>query len=105
MANVNKETIKNLTKLSRIQCSEEEQESLLKDLKNILTYIELLQEVDTQNVRPCNQVLDDLASVMREDEIGSTLPREEFLANAPSHTGGMIKVPVIFKQQSDSEPN
>lgn len=98
MANVDKETINNLTKLSRIQCSEEEREGLLNDLKNILNYIELLQEADTQDVPPCNQVLEDLVNVMREDQVGPTLPREIFLANAPSQIGGMIKVPTVIKQ-------
>lgn len=99
MANLDKETIKKLTQLCRIDCTEEEQEALLKDLKQILGYIEQLQQIDTENVPPCNQVLEDMANVMREDEVGKVLDREFFLANAPSHIGGMIRVPPIIKQQ------
>jgi len=98
MANLNKETIKQLTRLCRIDCSEEEQESLLGDLKKILAYIELLQEVNTDQVPPCYHVLDSPGNVMREDEIGPVLDRNEFLANAPQHTAGMIRVPPIMKQ-------
>lgn len=98
MPNVDEETLKNLTKLSRIRCSEEEEGALLKDLKNILNYVEQMQEVDTQHVPPCYQVLDDMANVMREDKAGPSLPREIFLANAPSQIGGMIKVPTVIKQ-------
>lgn len=98
MANLDKETIKKLSKLSRIDCSEEEQESLLNDLKKIINYIEQLNEVDTEHVQPCNHVLDDIVNVTREDVVEDILPREIFIANAPSHVGGMIKVPTVIKQ-------
>lgn len=98
MAKLDKETIKQLSQLCRIDCTEEEQESILKDLQGILAYIEQLQEIDTNEVQPCNQVLDDMYNVMREDEIGEVLKREVFLANAPSHIAGMIRVPRVIKQ-------
>jgi aspartyl-tRNA(Asn)/glutamyl-tRNA(Gln) amidotransferase subunit C len=98
MAKLDKETIKKLTRLCRIDCTEEEQESLLKDLEKILSYIEQLQEVNTDNVPPCNHVLENMANVTREDVVGDVLNREAFLANAPSHIGGLIRVPPVFKQ-------
>lgn len=98
MAKLDKETIEQLTHLCRIDCTEEEQESLLNDLRKVLTYFEQLQEIDTENVQPCNHVLENMMNVMREDEIGECLDRETFLANAPSHIGGMIRVPPVIKQ-------
>ncbi len=97
MSKPNKDTIKNLTQLSRIDCSEEEQEAILKDLQNILEYFRLLEEVDTSQVAPCNHVLEDMGNVFREDVVGNVLPREKFLANVPSQIGGMIKVPPVIK--------
>lgn len=98
MVKLDKETIKQLTRLCRIDCTEEEQEALLKDLKKILDYFELLEQVDTEDVPPCNHVLENMTNVMREDIIGQVLDREVFLANAPSHIGGMIRVPPVIKQ-------
>ncbi len=97
MANLDKETIKNLTALCRIDCSEEEQLNLLDDLKKIIDYINQLDEVDTDHVEPCYHVLDNVVNVAREDTIGETMPRETFLALAPSHAGGLIKVPPVIK--------
>ena len=97
MAELDKKTIEALTKLSRIGCSEQEQEALFKDLKSILDYISQLQEINTDNIPPCNQVLEGMANVMREDKVGPTMPREAFLGNAPSHVGGMIRVPPVIK--------
>ena len=98
MANLDKETIKYLSELCRIECTDEEQASLLEDLGSILGYIDQLNEIDTENVPPCNHVLADMANVMREDVVGETLPRETFLENAPSQVGGLIRVPPVIKQ-------
>jgi aspartyl-tRNA(Asn)/glutamyl-tRNA(Gln) amidotransferase subunit C len=98
MATLDKETIKQLTALCRIDCTEEEQLSLLEDLKKVLSYIEQLQQIDTEDVPPCNHILETMSNVMREDCVGDVLNREEFLANAPAHVGGMIRVPPVIKQ-------
>lgn len=86
-----------LTKLCHIDCDDAEKKKLLSSLQGVLKYVELLQEVDTEGVKDFNHILETLQNVSREDKIGETLPREEFLANAPDHVGGMIKVPPILK--------
>lgn len=98
MAKLTKESIKQLSELCRIHCTDEEQESLYKDLENILEYFNLLQEIDTQDVAPCHRVLEDTENRTRPDEVKKTMPRDVFLANAPSHTGGFIKVPTVIKK-------
>lgn len=100
MAHLNKKTIEQLTKLSRIGCTEEEQERILLDLGKILAYVEQLHEVNTDNVAPCSHVLEGMYNVMRDDVVGPTMPREVFLANAPSHTGGLVRVPPVIKQNN-----
>ncbi len=97
MVKLDKQTIQDLTRLCRIDCTEEEQESLLKDLEKILKHIEQLENINTDNVPVCNHILEGMANVMREDRVGEVLNREVFLANAPSHVGGMIRVPPVIK--------
>lgn len=98
MANIDKDTIKYLSNLCRIECNEEEEQSLLIDLKKIISYVEQLNDFDATDVLPCNHVLDDISTSMRDDVVKNTLSREDFLANAPSHAGGLIKVPTVIKQ-------
>ncbi len=98
MADLDKKTIQKLTRLCRIDCSEEEQEALLVDLKKILGYMDLLQEINTDDVQPCNHVLEEIVNVMRADVVGEKLDRDTFLSNAPSQIGGMVRVPPIIKQ-------
>lgn len=100
MSQLTEETIKKLTELSRIDCSPEEQASILKDLESIIGYMTLLNELDTSDVLPCNYVIPRNTNVTRKDVIGETLPRSKFLENAPSHTGGMIRVPPVIKSNS-----
>jgi aspartyl-tRNA(Asn)/glutamyl-tRNA(Gln) amidotransferase subunit C len=99
MAKLDKENIKTLSKLCRIKCNEEEQAALLENMQKILAYVEQLQEINTENVKPLNHVLVDVANVMREDVVGETLPREVFLKNAPDKISGLIRVPPVIKKQ------
>ena len=97
MANFNETELVKLTHLCRIECTEEEKKALHQHLARVLDYIEQLKEVDTEGVEPCYSVLETLTNVMREDEIKESLSRDPFLANAPAHVGGMIRVPPVIK--------
>lgn len=99
MAKFDKETVKNLMLLSRIECTEEQQEALVNDLKKVIEYFEQLNEINTENVPPCNHVLAHMNNVTREDIACRTLSREDFLSNTPAQIGGMVKVPTVIKQQ------
>ncbi len=102
MSDLNKKTVHYLADLSRIHCTEEEEEQILEKLKKIVDYVELLQEVDTENVPPCTNVHQEMHNVMRKDEVVSDriLPRERLLDNAPDKISGMIKVPPVIKKSS-----
>lgn len=99
MAKLNEESIKTLSKLCRIKCTEEEQAKLLVDMQKIVNYVEQLHEINTENVKPLNHVLAEVANVEREDVVGATLSREEFLKNAPDKISGLIRVPPVIKKQ------
>ena len=93
MPHIDKTMIRSLTRLSRIACTEAEEEALLIDLQKISQHLEQLQEINTENVAPCLQVLEGLVNITRKDEVQETLSREVFLANVPSHVDGLIRIP------------
>ncbi len=97
MAEFDEAELDKLAKLCRIECTEQEKKTLHTQISGVLEYSQQLNEVDTEGVEPCYRVLEALTSVMREDEVGELLSREAFLANAPAHVGGMIRVPPIIK--------
>jgi aspartyl-tRNA(Asn)/glutamyl-tRNA(Gln) amidotransferase subunit C len=92
------EEVQKVARLARIRLSPEEQERMRSQLSNILSYIELLQEVDVSGVVPTAQVT-DLTSVLRPDELRPSLPREQVLANAPDQREGMFRVKAVFEDE------
>lgn len=96
MEMIDRDVVKKLAALSRIKCTDEEESSLLIDLQHTLERFEELEQIDTENVPTCYTVLEGLVNVMREDAIGDTLEREQFLKNCPS-IGGMVRVPPVLK--------
>jgi aspartyl-tRNA(Asn)/glutamyl-tRNA(Gln) amidotransferase subunit C len=97
MAEINEEELTKLAKLSQIACTEEEKKKLLNKLRSVVDYVEQLQSIDTEGVDPCYNVLETQRNLMRDDIPGEILSRELFLSNAPSHVGGMIRVPPVIK--------
>lgn len=96
---MNEEEFTKLSKLCRIACTEDEKKQFLTTLSSVLAYMEQLKEIETEGIPPCNTVLETVSNIMREDEVGDLLSRDLFLANAPSHVGGMIRVPPVLKQE------
>ena len=66
----------------------------------IIDYIEQLKEIDTEDVPPCNHVLENMVNITREDDVGETMPRETFLSNAPSQVSGFMRVTTVIKHES-----
>jgi aspartyl-tRNA(Asn)/glutamyl-tRNA(Gln) amidotransferase subunit C len=94
---INEEEFIKLTQLCRISCTEEEKANFLQSLSQILDYVDLLNDVDTGATPACNTVLETLDTVVRDDTPEEALSRDLFLANAPAHTGGMVRVPPVLK--------
>ena len=97
MSNLEKESLVNLAKLCRINCSDKELEMLLNNLQPILKYIDQLKEIDTENTPVCDHIGEKIETFTREDAVTTSLDRTTFLENSPSHVGGMIRVPTVIK--------
>lgn len=89
--------IEKLIKLCRIECSDQEKKDLQKHLSDMLSHVKELDEVDVSGVEPCYRIWEAQTNVMREDLVGELLSRDLFLANAPLHVGGLIRVPPVIK--------
>ncbi len=81
-----------LEKLGRIQLTPEQENATEKDLQKILSYIETLNELDTQGVEPLSHSF-PVTNVFHEDEVMPSMDRESLLANAPNQKDGCFQVP------------
>ena len=93
---ITKEQIQHIAVLSRLNLSEEEKDLFGSQLSSILDYMDQLNELDTRETEPTSHVL-SLSNVMRDDILASSLPREEALKNAPSHSENFYRVPRIIE--------
>ena len=82
--------------LGRLKLSADELDRMTVQLTRILEYVEILNEVDTENVEPMAHAI-ELLDVFREDVPGTSLTRAEALANAPKTDGRCFLVPQILE--------
>ncbi len=99
MSNFTEEQVKELSKLARIDLTEEETHEIAHDLKMVLDYGELLHEVDVSNLSPRSHLEPQGLATLREDFPQEQIEREAFLSNAPEQVGGMIRVPPIITNE------
>lgn len=84
--------------LSRLSLTDTELDTFTHQLQDILEYIEMLEEVDTENTEPMVHAIEQ-QNVFREDEIADSLPRDEALKNAPATDGSYFLVPPILETE------
>ncbi len=101
MSEVTDELIENLAKLSRIALTKEDRALLFNDMKRVIGFIDLLNEVSVKEEQKAHShVYQEHGHHLREDRPKDLLPRDLFLKNAPDQIGGMIRVPpVILKDE------
>lgn len=96
MSTITNDDVQNLAQLSNIQLSTEEASALTADIENILTYVDMLGELDTSGVEPTYQV-NDLKNVFRDDTVDQTgVSRADLLAIAPESIDNQVKVPKVL---------
>ena len=85
-----------LASLSNLSLTDDEVESLGKDLQGIIKYISQLDELDTENVEPIYQVF-EMENVWRDDEVvDQGVSREELLALSEKSRDNQIEVPKVL---------
>jgi aspartyl-tRNA(Asn)/glutamyl-tRNA(Gln) amidotransferase subunit C len=94
---IDDQIIDKISRLAYLEFGEEEKEKIRQDLEQILTFVEKLRELNTENVEPL-VYLSDKTDVLREDRMIPTLSTEEALLNAPEKSGRFFKVPKVIRK-------
>jgi aspartyl-tRNA(Asn)/glutamyl-tRNA(Gln) amidotransferase subunit C len=93
---VTKEDLQNVAVLSRLAIPADQEDKYIDQMDKILTYMDNLSELDTENVKPTTYAL-PMQNVFRKDEVKASLDREAALANAPLKEDGYFKVPKVLE--------
>ena len=91
-----KNSLLKLGKLSKIKIDDNKLSSLSKDLGSILNFIDRLQSLDTEEVDPTSNSLDQ-SLVMREDIAIDKNSANEILENAPEKELDFFSVPKVIE--------
>ena len=89
-------TVRKVARLARIAEPEERLASLAEELNGIITWIEQLNEVDTDGVEPMTSAV-ATSLPMREDVVTEGGDPARVLANAPKTAGGFFVVPKVVE--------
>ena len=93
---INLKTIKHISKLSRISVDEKKAEKLAGDLNSIFNFIEKLNELKTDNVKPLTSVVETTLK-LRTDEVVSKNLREQIIKNSPKENEDYFVVPKVIE--------
>jgi len=93
---VSLDDVRKVAQLARLALTPEEEQRLVAELNQVLTYAASLEELDTTGIAPTAHVL-PIANVFRKDTPGPSLPQTEALANAPSSGHGHFRVPKVIE--------
>jgi aspartyl-tRNA(Asn)/glutamyl-tRNA(Gln) amidotransferase subunit C len=95
---IDAEMVKHVAFLVRLGIQEEEARAFSHQFTAIIDYFHLLNEVDTQRVKPACET-SNTRSIMRLDEVQPSMPRQDFMKNVPHQEGAFVKVPLVFGEE------
>lgn len=93
---VDKSTLRKIAHLARLDFEEKDEDKMIKDMTEILTWVEKLNELDTENVEPVYNMSYEV-NQMREDVTGKHLPHDKGLLNAPKKDSDYFRVPKVLE--------
>jgi aspartyl-tRNA(Asn)/glutamyl-tRNA(Gln) amidotransferase subunit C len=92
MANLTRDDVLKLAQLARLDLNDAEIEEYIKELSDILQYVEKLDQIDVNGLNPTNQV-SGLTNVTRDDKIKDYGYKPlDLLKNVPEVEDNQIKV-------------
>ena len=93
--------VQHVANLARIRLLDDKRDQIGEDLGQILTYVEMLEQVDTSRVEPTWQAANSTGRV-RSDEVHPSLPRELALSNGPNVREHMFLIPRILGEGEEN---
>lgn len=93
---ITKDLVEYISNLSNIRLDEETSAKMKNELGEIIKYMDVLSEVNTDGVEPMSHVF-SIKNVLREDEIKESYDRDSILKNAPERTNEAFVVPKIVE--------
>lgn len=104
---IDDKTVDEIAHLARLEFESGAKQAIIKDMNNMLAFVEKLNELNTSNVEPLIYMTDDPDSyrdrdnILREDEVKQEMTRYEALMNAPKKDSDYFKVPKVVEKKQN----
>ena len=95
MTKINKEEVKKVAHLARLELDDDAINNHVEQLEKILEYIKQLEKIDTDDV-PCTTRAIEVTNVFRKDKKNNSECIHELLELGPSREDKFFKVPKII---------
>jgi aspartyl-tRNA(Asn)/glutamyl-tRNA(Gln) amidotransferase subunit C len=84
--------VKDVAHLARLEFEEEKLERMKTDLSRMISFVNKLNELDTENVEPLIYISEE-TNVLREDVVKHEISQKKALMNAPKKDSDYFKAP------------
>ena len=93
---MDKKTVTTISYLSRLKIDDQKEEKIIKDLDNIIEFVDQLDDVDTSNIEPLTNPLEKTAKT-RSDKVTAKNLKDKLLEIAPSSNEDYFLVPRVVE--------
>ena len=93
---IDKNTVKHISKLARISLDEKKADNLSRDLSSIIKFIEKLNELNTDKIKPLTSII-NASLKSRSDEVKDGKIRNQILKNSPEENKEFFVVPKVIE--------
>ena len=90
--------VAHIAKLANLPLTPEEKEKFERQLEETLEFVSILNQVNTKDVKPTDQVT-GLTNVVRTDESAASLTQQAALKNSKSTINGFFKVKAVLEHE------
>lgn len=90
------EEVSHVARLAKLALSGEEKAAYTRQMEQILTHVDQLNEVETKGVEPTSHAI-FIENIFREDQVTASLPLDQALGNAPDQDQAFFRVPKIIE--------
>lgn len=96
---IQEETIQHIAHLARLKFEGEEVKAIQDDLNNMISFMDKLNELDTDDVEPLVFMSEEI-NVLREDVAKDTLSVKDALKNAPKKDSDYFRIPKVLDKKA-----
>ena len=95
--NISEKTVQDIAHLARLEFNGKGLEKMMKDLNQIVGFVDKLNELNTDGIEPLIYMNDEV-NVMRDDVAEKTITQKDALKNAPKKDSDYFKAPKVIEK-------